>query len=295
MKLNCSEANNNIMIIDFLKSINIKPSYKKNGDYWFLSPFRNEKTPSFKVNSNKNLWCDFGSGAKGTLIDLVTSYYKCNVSKALEFLSNDIKPYNNFSFPKHNEKSIIAMEKKNNIDISYKVNHIYKAALIQYIQDRMVNLNIAKKYLKQINYKRLDKNYFGLGFINNSGGYSFNNKYIKLCIGKNDITTIESVNKDEVNVFEGFFDFLSYLTLYQNDNKYSIILNSVSNYNKALSILKDFKVINLYLDNDDAGVKTTNDIIQFINSNYKDIIIFDKSDLYKDYKDLNDMLQAAAI
>jgi hypothetical protein len=37
---------------------------------WYLSPFRNEATPSFKVNQSANLWYDFGEGKGGTVIVL---------------------------------------------------------------------------------------------------------------------------------------------------------------------------------------------------------------------------------
>gem|GEM_PF-4687033 len=53
------------------------------GSAWFHSPTRREKTPSFKVDLNKNLWYDFGIGEGGTLIDLVIKLNNYSVPEAL--------------------------------------------------------------------------------------------------------------------------------------------------------------------------------------------------------------------
>lgn len=69
--MNAKEANK-ISIVTYLDQLGIKPSKVKAGYCFYLSPYREEKTPSFKVHPIKNLWVDFGDGnAGGTLIDLV--------------------------------------------------------------------------------------------------------------------------------------------------------------------------------------------------------------------------------
>ena len=54
-------------------------------------------------------------------------------------------------------------------------------------------------------------------------------------------------------MFEGFIDYLSALALGIISGADAIILNSVVNVNKAMPYLKDYTVINCYLDNDTAG------------------------------------------
>ncbi|GHT62331.1 hypothetical protein AGMMS50239_15360 [Bacteroidia bacterium] len=60
-------------------------------------------------------------------------------------------------------------------------------------------------------------------------------------------------------VFEGFWDFLSYLTIQKIEkSKHDIaVLNSVANVEKAMNFLKAHREIYTYLDNDDAGRKAT--------------------------------------
>ena len=62
---------NNISIKDYLNSLGIQPAKEKGSYGMYRSPLREDNTPSFKVDYNANLWCDYGTGEGGTLIDLV--------------------------------------------------------------------------------------------------------------------------------------------------------------------------------------------------------------------------------
>mgnify|MGYP001509848059 CR=1 FL=1 len=61
----------NISIRQFLARRGILPKYERNGYGMYLSPLREERTPSFKVDYVQNLWYDFGLGEGGTLLTLV--------------------------------------------------------------------------------------------------------------------------------------------------------------------------------------------------------------------------------
>jgi len=56
---------NKLSIVDYLRGLGIKPAKVRGNDYWYLSPLRVEKQPSFKVNAKVNLWNDFGLGIHG--------------------------------------------------------------------------------------------------------------------------------------------------------------------------------------------------------------------------------------
>lgn len=59
---------------------------EKRGEFWGLSCFKNEDTPSFSVNEEKQVWKDFSSGKGGNLISFIMDYHKCNFKKAIEIL-----------------------------------------------------------------------------------------------------------------------------------------------------------------------------------------------------------------
>ena len=74
---------NNISIKDYLNSLGIQPVTEKGSYGMYRSPLREDNTPSFKVDYNANLWCDYGTGEGGTLIDLVMKQNGCNAYGAI--------------------------------------------------------------------------------------------------------------------------------------------------------------------------------------------------------------------
>ena len=99
---------------------------------------------------------------------------------------------------------------------------------------------------------------------------------------------IRQQNKqNNIAVFEGFFDFLTYQTIHQNQTKPLtdfLILNSLSFFERSLLLMEKHEQIHLYLDHDEAGKKCL-DIALKRSSKYKD-----ESSLYEGYKDLNDWI-----
>ncbi len=92
-------------------------------------------------------------------------------------------------------------------------------------------------------------------------------------------------------IFEGFFDFLAFLSHYKiTDFKNSaIILNSTSLRKRALEEIDyyDFSKIYLFLDNDTAG----DDCKDFFQLAVDEVEVVDNSGLYSDYKDFNQMTE----
>lgn len=257
---------------------------EKEKEFYIHSPFRSERTPSFKINPNLNTWYDFGAGEGGTILDLIMKLENKDTKEAvkrLRELAKDTTSNNSFSFfPQHNFKN-----KQSNKIINYDIKPLSNQALMKYLQDRKISPQVSKQHLKEIYYKVGDKNYFGLAFENNSGGFEIRNKYFKGAVGTKDITTIAGEKKKEVVVvFEGFIDFLSYLTIKVNTDKDFIILNSVSLVDKAIEVIKQYNDVKLALDNDQAGDIATKKILEHIPT-AKDVRKF-----YKDFKDLNNLL-----
>ena len=164
------------------------------------------------------------------------------------------------------------------------VCEIQHPALVQYLKSRKVYEQ--KELVKEIEYELNGKKYFGVGFFNNSGGVEIRNKYSKICLGKKDVTLLKNeLNSfNEILIFEGFFDYLTYKNLEKNENSNSdyIILNSTSMLFKVEETLKKYAKILVFLDNDDNGkfVKSK------IQNQYKNVE--DCSLIYRCFKDLNE-------
>ena len=142
-----------------------------------------------------------------------------------------------------------------------------------------------------------DKPYYSIGFANISGGYEIRNPYFKGCMGEKNISRIAGGTDGWLKaccIFEGFMDYLSYLTLLKR-NCFSIcirhptdyiILNSVNNIKKVQPILDEYDQIHCYLDNDNAGKVATEYIVGIQQTK-----AVDESYRYNDCKDLNDYLR----
>ena len=276
------EAARQIDLIDYLSKLGYQPAKIRNHDYWYLSPLREEKTPSFKVNKKLNRWYDHGLGKGGNMIDFAIQYHNCTVSELLQQISNI------FSFHKpivqqSTEQTKESEESKIKI---IKEGTLSSYPLFRYLQQRRIPIDLAKRFCKEVKYELNGKEYFGIGFKNNSGGYEIRNPYFKASSSPKDITTFENAAK-EAAVFEGFTDFLSFMAIHQNQQQIIsdfVILNSVSFFEKARQFMEEHEGIRLYLDRDTTGQDYSQYALSLSNK-YKD-----ESHLYKLHKDLNDWL-----
>jgi hypothetical protein len=74
-----------VRIVDFLAQLGHHAQYVKSDQYWYLSPLRDEQSPSFKVNDRLNEWYDFGAATGGDLVELGKYLYQTeSVSEVLE-------------------------------------------------------------------------------------------------------------------------------------------------------------------------------------------------------------------
>ena len=56
-----------LRIVDYLASLGYHPQSVISKQYWYLSPLRDERTPSFKVNDRLNEWYDLAQRRAATL------------------------------------------------------------------------------------------------------------------------------------------------------------------------------------------------------------------------------------
>jgi len=276
------------------------PTKESQRGYQYRSTFnQTEKTPSFFVFANdkgeyKN-FKDYSSGAGGDIYKFVMTYFNIGFveakAKVTELTGENYQELNNPTATAPNFL-LISKKEKQEQEQSYKIlkrARLSNKALLDYLKERKINLEIATKYLSEIYYCMNDKNYFALCFYNDKAGFEVRNKYFKGSFGVKAPAFIKPQSKyRELKIFEGFMDFLSYLTINKNAPlKHYLVLNSVSLLETALSqISPQYELITLYLDNDKAGDKATKEIIEKIN--FCDAV--DKREYYKNYKDLNEFL-----
>jgi 5S rRNA maturation endonuclease (ribonuclease M5) len=276
--MNCEQIKQNVSIRTVMESYGLFPVKENKRTAFYFALDRQEKTASLSVDFIKNTAFDFGTGKIYDVISIVQAINKCNVSTALEYLNKlDFSP-------------TIDNVVETNDGFTYnvlKTIDVEHPALLEYLKSRGV-LN-CKSLIKEIHYKIQDKYYFAIAFFNNSGGIEVRNKYSKICLGPKDVTLIKKGNQqnNEIVVFEGFFDYLSYKTI--EDDKFSsdadyLVFNSTSMLLAGDKILKKYKKISLFLDNDKTG-KT---VVEQIRNSYKNVEDF--SWMYQHYKDLNQWL-----
>ena len=135
-------------------------SLKKRGkEFVGLSPFKNERTPSFTVNDEKEFYHCFASGEHGNIFDFVMKTQNLRFGEAVKFLASlaGMKPY---TFSKQDEQR----EKDWNI---YK--DIYKT-YVDYFQNELLKSEYsteAKSYLKNRGLRLEDVKNFNLGYVTN--------------------------------------------------------------------------------------------------------------------------------
>ena len=270
-----------ILIEKVLQNLGCEPTKSNENESWYLSPFRIEKTASFKLNRKINRWFDHGEQKGGNVIDLVIEKFGFNVNEALSYL----KKFDTFfSFQKQICETVTKeLKSTNQVERIIPVKHV---ALVQYLKSRQIHNSKNIEQLKEIHYTLNDKNYFALGFQNKSQGWEIRSKYAKICLGKKDISLIHNGSKT-LRIYEGFFDYLSFIQIRGNlkmEESDYLILNSVALLVKHISVLSDYDFIELYLDNDTIGDKYTSLVIgKFKNA--KDFRV-----LFDGFKDLNECL-----
>ena len=282
-----------IRIADYLHSLGYSPVKQQGINLWYKSPLREETEASFKVNTERNQWYDFALGKGGNIIALAQELYCSNhvpyLLQRIEEQTPHIRP-DSFSFGKQSSSEPRFQQ--------LEIVPLSSPALLSYLQGRGINLELAKRECREARCTHNGKRYFAIAFPNGSGGFEVRNPYFKGCIAPKEISHIRQAGKARTTcyVFEGFMDYLSFLTLRQEscpnypelDGQDYIVLNSVSNVSKALYPLGSYERIHCFFDNDRAGMEA----LRQIRMEYgRDLYIRDASQTYSGCKDLNEYLQ----
>ena len=274
-------------IVEYLERKGVKPVRRTTAYALYCSPLRKETHPSFKVDTEKNLWIDYAEGRGGSIIDLCMRMEGCTLSEAIRRLGQNAPDNGTYSFLNdfvpNNSQPVMAVNGARRL---IEISDTLPPHLQEYLTKvRCINLEKAMPFLKCISYEVRSRLYQAIGFANLSGGYELrDDKTFKGTIAPKDITPIFTDRTEPVCIFEGFMDFLSFLSMKEEITNHCLVMNSVSNVARTIRYLNDRHLthIHAFLDKDEAGRRTVQD---FIKAGFH---VEDMNIHYKDFKDLNE-------
>ena len=272
-----------IPLADFLARLGHEPVRRSGNELWYIAPYRGERTPSFRVNVAKQLWYDFGLGKGGDIFTLAGEFAQSvDFMKQARFIAKAANMVvDRSAFPTYQPKPAApAFE-------GVEAVPLLRSPLTDYLAERGIPYAVASHHCFRLNYGVRGKRYFAVGFPNMAGGYEVRSRHFKGCIPPKDVSLVklENTAADVCSVFEGFMDFLSAATLGLETGD-CLVLNSVSNVEKAMKHLDAYGRINCFLDRDEAGRRTL-DVLGKRHGGR----VCDRSALYDGCKDLNEYLQ----
>ena len=278
-------------IVEYLERKGVKPVRRTPAYALYRSPLREETHPSFKVDTEKNLWIDYAEGRGGSIIDLCMRMERCSLSEAIRLLGRNApdttcSPRMVCVHGTSNQESIGQATSANGTRRLTGISDTLPPHLQDYLmKERYIDLAKAKPFLKCISYEVRGQHYQAIGFANQSGGYELRDSgSFKGTIAPKDITPIFADRAEPVCIFEGFIDFLSFLSMKEEVTNHCLVMNSISNVARSIRYLNDSQVssIRTFLDNDEAGRRTTEDLVK---AGFK---VENMSVHYRSFKDFNE-------
>jgi len=279
--MNCKQFNS-ISLEEVLLSLGHLPTKQNEKEAWYLNPFASESQASFKLDKKQNVWYLHSEGVGGNNTDFMMKFLNASVKEVLEWAEQQ----NFSSFHQQNGAQFPNQELKPSYEIT-EIKELENETLKKYLQQRGLSL-IAYPLVKEIHFKIGDKQLYAIGFENQSGGWELRNSFYKGAILKKDVSIVnfnnETKRKDNVVVFEGFIDALSFVEMQKSYQGDLLVMNSIALLTKTKDLLKDYSNISLFLDNDKAGLRCKNEILKTFPE------AKDYSGIYENCKDLNEYL-----
>ena len=145
---------------DVVEIISKYVSLKKRGrNYFGLCPFHNEKTPSFSVNPEKQIFKCFGCGTGGSSIDFIMEFEKLDFIESVKYLAEQYNIEIEQSSYSNKIKDISADLYDMNTKVSdlYQNNLLNNNSILTHLLDRGLSKNIIEKFSVGLSYIEKDK------------------------------------------------------------------------------------------------------------------------------------------
>lgn len=250
----------NISIIDLLQNLGFEPPKPTGKERLYISMLRDsDTTPSFSVNDKAGTWYDHGEGKGGNIIDFALRYWPGlsfpEVMKKIISVSRSSPLPASINFQR---KAKVREEPNYGILEIKQLGH--NNILMSYLESRGI-ANVAPDRLQEVYYyvedeKKFRSNYFATGWRNETGSWEVRNASFKGCLGNKAITFIPNSDR-RLAVFEGYFNYLSWLT----DNPYAtesvLVLNSLALLQSGLAKASPYRDVYLFFDHDPSGERAT--------------------------------------
>ena len=142
------------------RTVNLK---KRGKEFVGLSPFKNEKTPSFTVNDEKQFYHCFATSEHGNIFDFVMKTQNLKFGEAVKSLANlaGMRPY---TFSKQDEEREKAWKEYSSIYNQYV--KFYHDALF-----KNEDSNNARDYLKKRNLSKEEVKKFKIGYVKRNSNF----------------------------------------------------------------------------------------------------------------------------
>ena len=277
--------------MEYLERKGIRPVRRTPAYAMYRSPLREETRPSFKVDTEKNLWIDYAESRGGSIIDLYMRLEDCTLSEAICRLGQKALERTAYCSCSSKRETSISPNQRKDVTASgtrrlTSISDTLPPHLQEYLEkERCIDLEKTTPFLKCISYEVRGRRYEAIGFANSSGGYELRDNHLfKGTVATKDITPIFEDKAQPVYLFEGFMDFLSFLSMKGEITNQCLVMNSVSNVPRSIHYLNERNItsIRVFLDNDDAGQRAVQELI---NAGFK---VEDMTVYYRDFKDLNE-------
>lgn len=290
--VNASEIREQVSLAGMLTRLGYYPVRASGQEQLYISMLRDSDTnPSLAVNDGLGVWYDHGLGKGGNVIDFGLAYWP-NLSFK-EVLEKIVAVAN---LPLTGQKPDYAPNTRRRHAQKvphYQVEDIKELgnnpAITAYLQQRGV-WDVAEGRLKEIYYyvedeKKQRKHFFAAGWQNEVEGWEVRNKYFKGCLGHKGLTLIPGQG-DHLVVFEGYMNYLSWLTENPQAGSGILVLNSLALLKAGIKTAGNFGRIDLFLDRDKSGEQASAEFTQALPQ------ATDCSVVYQGYGDYNDYLRA---
>jgi len=129
-----------VPIVDFLYILGIEPVRHKASGLWYHAPYRNDRNPSLRVSTDKNVWYDYGIARGGDIFNLAGEFINSNefVAQA-KFISETLGGSFPTSFPHYQRIAEKAVKVKGNPFSDIVEKPLSHPALRQYLRERGIS------------------------------------------------------------------------------------------------------------------------------------------------------------